>query len=291
MDGEIGWVVFNVAPRRNCLVRFALLVRPFNRRLTIVFLEVIFLTSSLSCQSAAQMPRTHSISGPAREVKKLHFPQHWIEENNRPLSFIQQLEVRKLPNSSDGEFFFAALPHGDWDYVHESNPDIPKPKYSQNSFGVSFTSEPRVRVPTEQEWESASRIVTKSRYAFSTGGDEGEIEYRGRKFQKAGKYSSGGLLSPGGKWLAIFSYTGEKKRDLFMDGGSVHNGDIFWQIYDAVTGEKVFEWQARNVKGPAELTGPVVWLEERYFLLPQDIYAQNFLVVTLPESIPDKHVP
>ena len=240
----------------------------------------MFLSWLLSCQSVAQMPEGRLISGQSLDMKKLRFPQSWYEEDDRPLSFILQLEVRKLPNSSDGEFFFAAVPHGDWDYSYELDPDKSKPKYSQNSFAVNFTAGPRVRVATRQEWESASRIVTKSRYAFST--NEGEIEYRGKKFPKAGKYSGGGLVSPAGKWLAIFSYTGERKRDLFMDGGSVRKGDIFWQIYDAASGRKIFEWQARNVKGPAELTGPVVWLEEHYFLFPQDIYAQNFIVVTLP---------
>ena len=243
------------------------------------FKVLLFLFVLLICSLSCQSVRTQSQS---RDMTKLHFPESWYESADRPLSFIQELEVRKLPNSADGEFFFAALPYGDGDYVHEYNPDIPKPKYSVNFFAAKFTPSPRARVATEQEWESASRVVTKSRYAFSRDGDYGDIEYGGKTFRKVGKYSGGGMVSPGGKWLAIFSYTGEKKRDWFMDGGSVHKGDVFWEVFNTATGEKVFEWQARNVKGPAEISGPVVWLEERYFLFPKDINAQDFNVVTLP---------
>ena len=71
----------------------------------------------------------------------------------------------------------------------------------------------------------------------------------------------------------------------FVTGGNPRTGDIFWQIYDAESGEKVFEWEARNVDNPASLDSRVVWLEERCLLLPLDVYAQSFNVVTLPESV------
>lgn len=134
--------------------------------------------------------------------------------------------------------------------------------------------------------------MTGSHLVVSNGRNESsdEIEYRGKKFLKTGKYWHSQLLSPGGKWLAIFSYTGERTRDLlFMDGGSVKDGDIFWDVYDTVTGEKVFEWRATGVKTPTDRSGPVVWLEEHYFLFPEDLDEQNFVVVTLPEFVPEKN--
>jgi len=97
------------------------------------------------------------------------------------------------------------------------------------------------------------------------------------------------LLSPHGKWLAVFSYNDEKPPPDFMHfitGGNPRTGDIFWQIYDAESGGKVFEWEARDVDNPASLGSRVVWLEERRVLLPFDVYAQNFNVVTLPEFVP-----
>jgi hypothetical protein len=237
------------------------------------------------------MPRLQSKSVQSRATTKLSFPERWYEEADRPLDFIQQLEVRKLSSSPGGEFFFAALPNGDNDYAHEWSKETSKPVYSENSYAATFTPTPRVRAATKQEWESATRIVTGSRLLSSNGPDlsSGEIEYRGKKFRKSGKYWQSGLLSPGGKWLAIFSYTGERQQDLFLDGGSVRNGDIFWDVYDTASGEKVFEWRATNVKSPTDRSGPVVWLEERYFLFPEDLDAQNFIVVTLPDFVPEKN--
>lgn len=232
------------------------------------------------------------MSAQSRDTMKLQFPQSWHESNNpdRPLSYVQQLEVRKLPNSPDNELLFAALPNGDGEYFHEWQPDIPPPEYSGNSFAVTFTMPLRVRVATKQEWESASRVWTKSKYAHSKKNDDtpGELEYHRKKFKFAGTYCDVAELSPRGQWLALFSYSGRKTSDL-LGGQSVKSGDAYWEVYNTVTAEKVFEWSAKNVKGPASLHSPVVWLEERHFLFPQDQSAQNFNVVTLPEFVPEKN--
>ena len=258
-----------------------------SRSLTIFILTCV--TTFVACRSTAQ------VYGPAStqtlSTTKIHFPEPWSDatRDGFPLQSVQQIEVRKVPNSSAGEFFFAALPHGDFDYSYELYSDIPAPQYSQNSFAVSFTDSPRVRAATQQEWKDASRIVTKPRSLRYSGNDDstGEIEYRGKKYPKVGKYWGSGLLSPGGKWLATFSYTAVKPPPDIFFGGSPRTGDIYWEVYDTVTGQKVFEWQAKNVGHPTSLDGPVVWLEERYFLFPEDIDAQNLIVVTLPEFIPE----
>ena len=235
-----------------------------------------------------------STSGQSGETMKLQFPQPWSESNNpdRPLSYVEQLEVRKLPNAPDNEFLFAALPYGDGEYFHEWQPDIRPPEYSDNSFVVTFTTPLRVRVATKQEWKSASRVWAKPHLAFSKNHDEGpgELEYHGKKFKFAGKYCDGGTLSPRGQWLAVFSYTGVKSPpDILFGGNVVKVGDAFWQIYDMVTGQQVFEWHVKNVNNPAIFGSRVLWLEERYFLFPLDRDAQSFSVVTLPESVPEKN--
>ena len=222
---------------------------------------------------------------------KLQLPEPWYDSNypERPLSHVSQIEVRKLPNSP--ELFFAALPNGDNDYIHEWQLDMPKPEYSENSFAVTFTTPLRVRVASKDEWKTASRIWTKSHLVFSKKSDNEsrEFEYRGKTFKFAGKYCYGGSLSPHGRWLAIFSYTGEETPDWFFGGSSVKFGDIFWQVYDTVTAENVYEWQAKNLKNPTSLHGPVLWIEERYFLFPEDQSEQNFNVVTLPEFVLEKN--
>ena len=223
---------------------------------------------------------------------KLRLPEPWYDANHpdRPLSFVPEIEVRKLPNSPDNEFFFAALPFGPSDYAHEYQPDRSSPEYSDNSFAVTFTAPLRVRVATKEEWRSAKRVGSKIYVGCSTGdANPGDLEYRGKKFKIAGTYCDTVQLSPRGQWLAIFSYSGTKTADWFFGGQSVKSGDIHWQIYNTSTGEKVFEWNARNVKTPANFDNPVVWIEERHFLFPLDQDAQNFNVVTLPNSTSEKN--
>ncbi len=257
----------------------------------LIILILTCLTTSLSCQSVVQISGAGSMPAQMLSTTKLHFPEPWADatRDGFPLSSVEQIEVRKIPNSSTSEFYFAALPYGDNHYQDEVYPDIPPPQYSKNSFAVSFTDGPGVRTATQQEWENASRIVTKPRMLRYSGNDDstGEIEYRGKKYMKVGKYWGEGWLSPRGKWLATFSYTAVKPPPDIFFGGSPRTGDIFWEIYDTVTGQKVFEWQAKNVKHPTSLDGPVAWLEERYFLFPEDEDAQNFIVVTLPEFTPE----
>ena len=62
--------------------------------------------------------------------------------------FIEQIEVRKLPNSKGDEYFFGALPDGDHFYAHEVDKNRPKPRYGKNMFAVNFSAEPRARVAT-----------------------------------------------------------------------------------------------------------------------------------------------
>ena len=265
-----------------------------NHYLRIVIVEFIILIASLSCQSTAQTTRLNDAARGSLKISKLQFPQQWLEQTRiglRPPDGIEDIEVRQVPGGKPTEFFFGALPNGAFDYAHELNRNIPPPQYSENFFAVDFTDAMKVRPVPEDEWSSGSRLYTQPRLVVPPGGDltSGEIRYRGKTFSKVGKYWGMGWLSPHGKWLAIFSYTGEKSPpDLmhFITGGSPRTGDIFWQIYDAESGEKVFEWEARDVDNPASLGSRVVWLEERRLLLPLDVYAQSFNVLTLPEFVP-----
>jgi hypothetical protein len=245
--------------------------------------------ASLSCHNVVQLRTADAVSKSSTPTTKLHLPQPWLDEMESPY-FIQQIEVRQAPNSPGDEFFFGALPNGDNFYADEVDKNLPKPRYGKNMFAVNFSADPRARVATQQEWESGSRIPTKPRTISANSPDyaSGEIEYRQKHYSKPGKYWDAGMLSPSGKWLAAFSYSGEKRPpDLFFGGGDVPSGDAFLQIYDTVTGRKVFEWEAQAVKHPAHFTSPVVWLEDRYFLFPEDEAAQNFIVVNLPPATPE----
>ena len=252
---------------------------------------VAFITALVSCGCRSALTGAQ-VTNSSQPVKKVSFPGGWRDPSRPvPMSSIAQLEVRKRSNSAD-EFLFAALPNGDYFYTNEVDTRIPAPEYSDNMFAVDFSSEPRSRIVSKTDWESGARIPSKPRAVFYLGRDNasGEIEYRQKRYPKVGKYLGGGQLSPTGKWLGVFSYNGEKGPDFgFFGGGVVAIGDVFWQIYDTVTGQKVFEWKSKNIKGPTSLDHPVVWLEDRYFLFPEDEEAKSFVVVTLPRFTPEEY--
>jgi hypothetical protein len=243
---------------------------------------------------------SQSVFTPSTAITKLHFPAPWLDSEQRPelteplpLSSIEQIEVRKVPNSPEGELLFAAMAgYADPMYSHEVNDRLPKPQYSLNAFAVNFSAGLRVRTATQQEWESGSRVRTKARSLRANGPNDssGEIEYKQKRYTKSGQYWGQGMLSPTGQWLAVFSYSGQKRPpDLIFGGGDPLSGDIFWQVYDTVTGKKVFEWQAKNVKHPTAFDNPVIWLEDRYLLLPGGEDARDFIVVTMPAFTPEEN--
>ena len=263
--------------------------------LRIIVLEFSILVTSISCQSAAQTTRMTAAGGGSIPINRLHFPEQWLEQREgdpRPFDGIEDLEVRKIPNGKPNEFLFAALPNGAFDYAHELNPKIPEPQYSENFFAVDFDDAMKVRPVTKEEWATGARLYTKPRMVVALNGKDltsGEIKYRGNTFSKVGKYWGTGWLSPHGKWLAVFSYSGEMPPPnffQFITGRSPRTGDIFWQIYDADSGEKVMEWEVRNIDYPASLENPVIWLDERRLLLPLDVLAQTYNVISLPEFVP-----
>ena len=254
-------------------------------------LVLAFLIASLSCQSVFHASDARGVLTSSTLVTALKLPQSWSEPAEG--GFIQGIEVRRGPNSPDDEFFFAGLPYYDNNYAHEVDPKMPPVQYARNKFVVNFSPSPQARVATSDEWESGSRIVTRPRPVYPKGQDNssGELEYRQRRYSKVGKYWGSCMLSPTGKWLAMFSYSGEMRSPDLLFGGSQEPlvGDAFWQIHDAITGQRVFEWRAMNVKNPTTFDNTVVWLEDRYILFQEDDEARSFTVVTLPPVTPEEN--
>lgn len=253
----------------------------------LAFCLCLIVLFTCSCDSTVY---TQGDAKPAAVTREIRFPAAWVAEEDggeELLTHVQQLEVRRTPDAAAGEFFFAALPHGDNDYSHELYSDIPEPTYSSNRYAVDFDKNLGVRTVAAAEWGRAKRILSEPRLLFvDAAKGSNEVSYRGLNFRKSGTHWGRVMLSPRGKWLAVFSYTGERRRGNFLGGGEPRVGDVFWDVYDAATGEKVMGRGAKNVEGPASFGGPVAWVEERYVLLPRDTLSQTFLVVTLPEFTP-----
>src|SRR5688572_24442832 len=103
----------NPGPAQGCLIR----------SMAVCLLALLLC----SCGGTAQ---TRGVGKEEAAVHKIRFPKEWAVGGDDPgqtLSYVQQLEVRRLPGSPANELFFAALPYGDNDYSHEIYSDVPKP--------------------------------------------------------------------------------------------------------------------------------------------------------------------
>ena len=266
---------------------------------SILGLAVLSLSQCVSRSNLIPGSSSQSVFTPVTAVTKLHFPR-WLDAvqdpkwtEPKPLFDVEQIEVRRAPNLSGDELLFAAVDgYSDRSYSYEVDKSRPKPQFSLNIFAVNLSAATPVRAATQQEWESGSRVTTRPRYIGPNGNDSssGEIEYRQKRYPKLGQYWGKGQLSPSGKWLAVFSYSGKKRPpDLLFGGGDPLTGDVFWQVFDTATGNKVFEWQAKHVKTPTSFDNIVIWLNDRYLLLQENEGAEDFVVVTMPAFTPEEN--
>lgn len=226
--------------------------------------------------------------------KQIRFPEAW-EEIREGVSwpqpaYLENLEARRAPGATEGEYLIAGMIGGDGDYLHELYTDIPPPLYTRQFYSVNFEDNFRVRPATRQEWEAAKRVSSPPRMLFvneHARNERREIVYRGLTFARSGEHPSTARLSPGGRRLAVFSYSGKKtKPSLFFGGGEPRTGDAFWDIYDTLTGERIAAWSARGVESPASYNKATTWIGERYFLAPAEERAQAYLIFTLPQIAP-----
>lgn len=249
--------------------------------------------SSSSC-GRAQTPSAQAKMQGA--VNQIRFPESWTETREgvewpQP-SYFERLEVRKSPGAPEDEYLIAGVIYSN-DYLHELHTDLPPPQYTRQFYVVRFNDNFRVRPATERDWQQARRVsspphmlVNDGRHADTRTG----IEYRGFKYAKTGEHWRRATLSPGGKWIAVFSYSGRKtKPNLFFGDGEPRTGDAFWDIYDTFTGERVAAWSARGVARPTSYDTAETWLGERYFLAPADEQKQTYLAFTLPAFAPVKN--
>lgn len=248
-----------------------------------------------SCGRAQQEGATRTAAAVASgAVSEFRLPEPWMErrEGVRDLQFahVANLEARRAQGAPPGEYLIAGFAF-DNDYAHEFYRDIPPPHYTANVFAVDFNENFRVRPASRREWDAAARVSTKPHWVmlhYKPEEERGEFVYRGFTYRKSGEYFRAPLLlSPTGRWLAVFSYSGRKTQpNLIFGGGEPRTGDVFWDVYDAMTGERVARWEARGVDDPASFNRASAWVGERHLLTPSSASARSFLVFTLPEPEP-----
>lgn len=242
---------------------------------------------------------------PAR-LGEIRFPKRWLEDDpaakghHAPADFElpidpQQLEVRRAAGSD--EYLFRALEYNT-EYESDYQTDLPRPRYSRNVFAVDFRAGFRVREASLSEWDAAARVSNKPHMLSALSGDEPneqghskrrEIEYLGKKFASTGEYWRESALSPKGRWLAVFSYSGRIPAKSFFDflgGGGPRRGDIFLDLYDTATGEKVLAWEARGAESPMWWNTTALWVGDKYFVWDAAPNSEALAVAELPDLAP-----
>lgn len=177
-------------------------------------------------------------------------------------------------------------------------------EYSDNAYAVSLDGRFDVRAVLETEWEQGQ----KRRETDDRGGDfepdgsiriyasEGleESAYKGRRLAKTGAefYSNVALVSPNGKWVAVFSHTSRrrwfKRPSLipFMGGDDrIASGTMFVDLFDARTGERLATAQAPH-EGSFDMYvfTQAAWIEDRYFVMPLDTFMRGAIIGIMPEG-------
>lgn len=170
-----------------------------------------------------------------------------------------------------------------------------KEVYSDNFYAVTLDGGFKVRAAdAQEEWSNAQVIAARRptdppftvyNPSSNTGGAEakgtilrppvvdGKVKYQGKWYPVTGKTLDETILfpSPDGRWLAVFSDTTEGRKEGGIIGGRGRTlGEMYVDVYDTASGEKVMAGQAQHLWGssPGELFRDAFWLESRFLVVP-----------------------
>lgn len=177
--------------------------------------------------------------------------------------------------------------------------------FSDEFFAVSFDNHFSVRAATADEWERAEQLPNTRRNLRSnkfgpasepaTHTEDG-VRYQGKLFQKSGDFwgNTVGLLSPNGRFLAVFSFSSSAKPRTSwstLDGGMPDEprpGEMFVDVYDASHGKPIQSGRAHYESSPSMLFYGALWVGDSYLVVPldpvksSDIAGQACLLSILP---------
>lgn len=258
----------------------------YRRRILVIALLCGMSALSITgCQTAgAQTPTV--TKGRASLIR---FPKPWVNNEQGEEDTVlhpRWYEVRLAADSSGRELLFAGMM--DEGYTGEVYSERPKESwYSLNFYAVGLGEKPRVRAASKVEWDRAARVSGRPKKLFPNLQEDLKLqsfEYGGRKYTKSSDNWGAVLLSPGGRWLAVFSYSGRKTQGTFWTSGEPRQGDIYWDVYDTKTGSAVLSWNARAVSNPAMLGEGAVWAGEEYLVMPFDMSLDACVIGLLSQT-------
>jgi hypothetical protein len=256
---------------------------------------------------------SYALAAGQGRVEVVSFPDDWtwIDSRGRdvlPLPIIYK--VWRLPGAGGEELLLGAVVRGDEGlkvgYGGEvlkqewagPVPAAPGTDYSQDFFAVSpGGGRARVRRVSGPERLRGEPVLNGYHYVsdyeqkidvFDEQNPPPGVSHAGKVFAKSGRAWAGtvGVLSPGGRWLAVLSYTSpgrrRKFRSVLEEGGEPERGVLHADVYDAATGELVSAGKHSYRGDPSSLVGNSVWVGEWYFVMPLSFNLRKCMLLTLP---------
>lgn len=240
--------------------------------------------------AGGSLPDCPSIEGrlPVATVGNIHlvsFPEDWMAntqgQSNRLLS-ARWYEVRSSGTATNNELFFGTLAYRNSQAVKQN-----EEWYGRNFYAVRLSPAVQLRRLTRTEWRHASPISDQAVELSPELADDIEsrtVKYQGREYAKTAEHLGRALLSPSGHWIAVFSFSGQvRPGNLFMSG-LPREGDIYWDVYDTRSGERVLAWSARMVLSPALLAEAALWIDDKYLVMPFGGILQSCVIGELPRN-------
>ena len=277
----------------------AILPRSWTIRSVLVALSGILISFSVSCSS---LPAAGGEPQARDSMGRIHFDQAWRKLRNGSERGVND-NVQYVIRQSKGELIFKVKQGFDGTLYGKDVYDFPVRNpdydyYTDDQFAVSLNGNFRVREATDAEWAAAAKPLHSYRFINSWENpqftDTG-VTYNHHLYGKTGDSwgTHGALVSPNKRWIAVFSFTSpDKPRPALIPGfggnGPGH-GDLFIDIYDLASGDKVISrraWFGDDGGGvsPSLLMGVSVWIEDRYLIVPLNSYLADCFLMILPEK-------
>jgi hypothetical protein len=234
------------------------------------------------------LPHCPSTEGrlPVATVGNIHvvlFPKYWMSNEPGRMDVglsAQAYEVRSVANSKQHELFFGALSYQDWRAESQN-----EKWYGRNFYAVSLEKTVAVRTLARTEWKQAQRISHQAVDAFPESTDEqATVTYHGKEYAKSAEHLGKTLVSPNGRWLAVYSFSGQMTPANFFSSGLPREGDVYWDVYDTRTSERVLAWTAKIVRSPGLLAEAAVWVDDKYLVMPFSSSLESCVIGVLPRS-------
>jgi hypothetical protein len=226
----------------------------------------------------------------------------WAEDEETPMEGTYRFEARRGKGASADELILSVVVPSYDDEGREQWTETPihppESQLSGNHQAVSLDGRFKTREASEAEWKAGTKLLHGRRQLLANvqlppsaprSHTDKAVVYQGKSYARSGETWGNpvALVSPHGKWLAVFSYTagGVKPPAVAppIAAPEAGNGELFVDVYDLSKGERVIAGRApfKN-NAPSLLFGGALWVEDQYLLMPLDNSSETCLLGITP---------